>query len=331
MRRWVILAASLIVSGVFLWLALRDVPISEVVAGIQQADFGWVVLSFLGVIGSLAARAVRWRGLLDNRISLINAFHILNITMLLNLLPLRAGEVARTLLATRYNLPIITTATSIVVERLIDVVTVVLMLAVALSRLPSAPAVVAQAALLFGAAALVAFIVMLVFARYPQVAQRVLVALENRFPPIQRLNGRKRIEEVLDGLQPMTHTGRAAHALGWTVIGWTSSLFTFYALERSLNIHDVDLIIGALLGVPLVSFGVAIPVSVMAIGPYEGAVRVAGEAVSMSPVAATTLGFLFHGISVLGYAIFGVLGLAALGVSLGDMLQQQPSKAPTND
>jgi uncharacterized membrane protein YbhN (UPF0104 family) len=330
MRRWVILAASLVVSGVFLWLALRDVPISEVVAGIQQADFGWVVLSFLGVIGSLAARAVRWRGLLDNRISLINAFHILNITMLLNLLPLRAGEVARTLLATRYNLPIITTATSIVVERLIDVVTVVLMLAFALSRLPSAPAVVGQAALFFGAAALVAFIVMLVFARYPQIAHRVLVALEDRFPPLKRLNGRKRIEEVLDGLRPMTHAGHAAHALGWTVIGWTSSLFTFYALERSLDIQGVDLIIGSLLGVPLVSFGVAIPVSVMAIGPYEGAVRVAGEAVNMSPVAATTLGFLFHGITTLAYAIFGVLGLAALGVSLGDMLQQ-PSKAPTHD
>src|SRR5262245_1242799 len=98
MRRWVILVASLIVSGVFLVLALRDVPISEVVAGIQQADFGWVVLSFLGVVASLATRAERWRGLLDNRISLVNAFHILNITMLLNLLPLRAGEVARTLL-----------------------------------------------------------------------------------------------------------------------------------------------------------------------------------------------------------------------------------------
>jgi hypothetical protein len=127
----------------------------------------------------------------------------------------------------------------------------------------------------------------------------------------------------------MTPGGRAAHALGWTVIGWTTSLFTFYALERSLNIQDVDLIIGALLGVPLVSFGVAIPVSVMSIGPYEGAVRVAGEAVSMSAVAATTLGFLFHGISVLGYAVFGVLGLAALGVSLGDLAQ--PAKAPTPD
>jgi hypothetical protein len=249
--------------------------------------------------------------------------------MLLNLLPLRAGEVARTLLATRSNIPIVTTATSIVVERLIDVVTVVIILAVGLSRLPSVPAVVAQVAIFFGAAAVAAFLVLIAFARFPQIPHRILVVLEDRFPPIKRLNGRKRIEEVLDGLRPMTQAKRAAHAIGWTAIGWATSLATFYALERSLNIQGVDLVLGAMLGVPLVSFGVAIPLSVMAIGPYEGAVRLAGEAVSMSPVAATTLGFLFHGISVLGYAIFGVLGLASLGVTLSDMLSQKPPQQPS--
>ena len=115
MRRWVIVAASVLVSALFLWLALRDVPLTEVVAGIQQAELPWVLLSFIGVVCGLAARAVRWRGLLDSRISLVHAFHILNITMLLNQLPLRAGEVARTLLATRSGVPIVTAATSIVV------------------------------------------------------------------------------------------------------------------------------------------------------------------------------------------------------------------------
>ena len=133
------LAASLIVSGVFLWLALRDVPLTEVVNGIRQADFTWVLLSLLCVFGAQASRAVRWRGLLDNRIAFVQAFHILNVTMLLNQLPLRAGEVARSLLATRSNVPVVTAATSIVVERLLDVVTVVLFLAFALTRLPMRP------------------------------------------------------------------------------------------------------------------------------------------------------------------------------------------------
>jgi uncharacterized protein (TIRG00374 family) len=330
MRRWLILLASLLVSAVFLWLALRDVPLTEVIDGIRQADIGWVLVSVFGIIGALATRAVRWRGLINDRISLIQTFHILNIAMVLNQLPLRAGEVARSLLAARFGVPFVTAATSIVVERLIDVVTVVVLLTVALSRVPDAPPLVAQAATLFGAAAVVAFLVMVAFARYPQVADRLLVVLEQRIPPLKRLNGRKRMDEVLDGLRPLTHARRAVHALVWTVTSWFFSLITFYALERALGIEGVDLVIGALLGVTLASFSIAIPVSVASVGPFESAVRVAGDAVRMSALAATTLGFLFHGVTVLAYAVLGLIGLVALGVSLGDVLTQRsttPDKA----
>ena len=326
MRRWIILAVSLIVSAGFLWLALRDVPLNEVINGIRQADPLWIVFSFVGVFGALGGRAVLWRGLLDNRLSLTQAFHILNITMILNQLPLRAGEVVRTLLTTRFGIPVVTAATSIVVERLLDVVTVVVMLAIGLTRLPSAPPAMAQAAALFGAAAVVAFIVMIGFARYPQIADRLLVWLEGHLPALKRLHLQQRVDEVLDGLRPLTHARRAAHAILWEVISWSFSLATFYCLERALGIQNVDLGLMMLLGVSLASFSIAIPVSVAAIGPFEGAVRVAGNAVGMSAVAATTLGFLFHGITVLGYAFFGVIGLIALGVSLGDVFAQ-PAKA----
>jgi hypothetical protein len=260
---------------------------------------------------------------------LTHAFHILNIAMLINQLPLRAGEVARSLLATRSGVPIVTAATSIVIERLIDVVAVVVLLAVAASRLPSAPPGVAQAAALFGVAAVIGFIVLVVFARYPQLAHRLLAWFEARLPLIKRLNGSKRLDEVLDGLRPLTQAKHAVHVTIWTVFGWAFSLFTFYALERALDVSGVDLIIGSMLGVGLAAFSIAIPVSVAAIGPFEGAVRVAGDAVGMTAVISTTLGFLFHGIVVLVYAFFGVIGLVALGVSLGDVLKQPTNPAPS--
>jgi uncharacterized membrane protein YbhN (UPF0104 family) len=323
MRRWIFIVISVVVSAIFLVLALRDVPLGDVVAVIQQAEIGWVLLSFIGVAGTLITRAVRWRGLLDNRMPLIQAFHILNITMLLNLLPLRAGELARSLLATRSGVPFVTAATSIVVERLIDVVTVVLMIALAVSRLPSVSPLVTQGATFFGMMALVAFVGLVTFARFPQVAHRVLAWLEARIPLLVKLQAGKRVDEVLDGLRPLTQPKRALHALVWTVIAWSISLLTFYAVERSLRIEDVDLFTGALLGVSLVSLSLAVPVSVASVGPFEGAVRVAGDTVGMTALEGAALGFLFHGVSVLGYAIFGVIGLIALGVSLGDVLPQR--------
>ncbi len=92
MRRWIILAASVIVSGVFLWLALRGVPFAEVIDGIRQANLFWVIVSMICILGAQGSRAIRWRGLLDNRVPLVRSFHILNLTMLVNQLPLRAGK-----------------------------------------------------------------------------------------------------------------------------------------------------------------------------------------------------------------------------------------------
>jgi uncharacterized membrane protein YbhN (UPF0104 family) len=182
---------------------------------------------------------------------------------------------------------------------------------------------------LFGAAAVIAFIVLVAFARYPQVADRLLVGLENRLSALKRLNGRRRMDEALDGLRLLTNAPRAAHALGWTIIGWAFSLFTFYALQRALGIEQIDFLTATVLGVALVAFSIAIPVSFAALGPFEGAVRVAGDAVHLSAVTATTLGFLFHGITVFCYGFFGVIGLIALGVSLGEVLAHQRAQRPT--
>ena len=315
-----VLVASLAVSALFLWLALRDVPLADVLESIQQANPVWVLASFGTIVLALLTRAVRWRGLLGDRIPLGRAFYILGITFLANQLPLRAGEIARSLLATRSGVPVVTAATSIIVERLLDTVMVVVLLAVGLSRLPDAVPAATQLATLFGIAAVAAFVVLILFARYPAFVHRLLEALEARIGLLRRLALRRLVDNVLDGLQPLTDWRRAAHAIGWTVIAWLVSLTTFYTLELAFNVTTVDLLLMSMMSVALASFSIAIPVSVAAIGPFEGAVRLAGEALRLNPVLATSLGFVFHGVTILAYAVLGTLGLLALGVSLGDVM-----------
>lgn len=328
MRRWIILSASIVVSAVFLWLALRDVPLADVWAGIQRAQVGWVILSLIGVVGAQATRAVRWRGLLDNKISLSTSFHILNVMMMLNQVPLRLGELARVLLAARYGVPVVTSATSIVIERLIDIVAVIVLLAFSLSRLPNVDPLVVQTATAFGAAAVIGFLVLIGFARYPAVAHRLLTGIETRLPLLKRVNLARRLEEVIDGLKPLTHLGHAVHAIGWTVIAWGCSLATFYAVQRSLELTGFDLWLASALTVPLVAFSIAIPVTVASLGPFQGAVRIAGEALGVDPTNSATLGFLFHGVTVISYAAWGVIGFLTLGVSLRDVMSTKEKEKP---
>jgi uncharacterized membrane protein YuzA (DUF378 family) len=49
----------------------------------------------------------------------------------------------------------------------------------------------------------------------------------------------------------------------------------------------------------------------------------------MNRVLYTALGFLLHGITVLGYIIVGVAGMIRLGVSFGEMLRRSDTTTGT--
>ncbi len=326
MRRALFLIASITVSILFLWLALRDVPLNDIVTSIAQAEIGWVVMSLIFVTGGLWTRAIRWRGLLGDKIATVQAFHMLNIAMLLNQLPLRAGEVARSVLATRSGVPFVTAVTSILVERLLDVLLVVIWLALALTQLPDAQPEMSSAALLFGAAGVIAMIMLVVFARRPQWARALLAFFERILPVFRRLPLHTLLENVLEGIKPLAHWRSAVHAIGWTIVSWVFSLGTFYTLALALGLQT-EVFLLTVLSVTLASFAIAIPVSVASIGPFEGAVRLSGDALGISATLSLSLGFLFHGISVLGYAIWGTIGLVALGVSLSEIIKSSENKS----
>jgi len=326
MRRVIFLIASAAVSALFLWLTLRGIPLADVAQSIRQANLLWVIAALGFITAGLWTRAIRWRGLLDNKIETMQAFHMLNIAMLLNQLPFRAGEVARSLLATRSGVPLFTAATSILVERLLDTLLVVIWLSIALTQIPDAPAFATQAATLFGVAAVFAFIVLIVFAHYPAVAHRVLAFFENLLPFIKKLNLGRLLDHVLDGIKPLTQWQSALHAIIWTLISWTISLATFYCLALSIGVQD-NVLLMSVLSVTLASFSIAIPLSVAAIGPFEGAVQTAGSAIGMERLLSTSLGFLFHGVTILGYIIWGTIGLLALGVSLSDVMKSSDENA----
>jgi uncharacterized protein (TIRG00374 family) len=327
MRRVLIIVASFLVSALFLWLALRDVPLNDVAESLKKADLRWLIINFFLFIFTIGTRAIRWRGLLGYKISTVRAFHILNIMFLMNQLPLRVGEVARSLLATREGVPFVTAATSIVVERLLDTLMVVVLLAAALSRLPDAPELATRSAALFGIAAVLAFIVLIFFARYPKVAHNLLNTFERYLPFLKRLPLHNFLDHFIDGLQPLTNWRSAAHAIGWTIVAWMFSLANFYLLHRAMGIEGVDLLLSSAIALTLASFSIAIPVSIAAIGPFEAAVILAGQAVVLPAmwesmqVAYTALGFLIHGVTVLSYAAWGTIGMVVMGVSFGDMMK----------
>ena len=315
-RRLLLIIASIAVSGISVALILRDVPLDQIMGGIRAADPLQLLLSFVFATLSLVTRGIRWWGLLGKRLALRRACHIVNIMALGNQLPLRLGELARGLLARGEGVPIATSASSIVIERLVDTLFVVLMIAASVSALPDVPPQVTQGAALFGVGAAIACLVLLIMARRPEGAKGLIDKLMDAVPALRRLPLQRLFADLMEGLHALTDRRTFFFTLIWSVIAWAASLATFYCLHQALDIQ-VDSLRSVPLGVSLAALAIAIPVSVAALGPFEGAIIVTGQAVGMDALTAVTLGFLFHGISVAAYLVWGVLGMLALGISPG--------------
>lgn len=318
-----IILLSILVSGVLTFLIMRDVPLHEVGESLQSAHRGWILVSIIPLTLALWTRAVRWRGLLNNQISVRDSFYILGITMMLNQLPLRAGEVVRSYLVTREGVPFMTAATSIVFERLLDVLLVVLLIAGALTQVPDAPPELARGAILLGTLGVIGFILLLFLANYPQITHRVVQTLLRTIPLLGKTPLERWVEQMTTGLYPLTNRRMLGHAILWTILSWLSSLLILYTLILALDIPTKPLL-ATVLGISLTSLSIAIPVSVASLGLFEAAILLAGEIVGMETVSATALGFLFHGITVLSYVVVGIIGMFALGLSTGDVFQNKP-------
>jgi hypothetical protein len=152
--------------------------------------------------------------------------------------------------------------------------------------------------------------------------------VERLLPFLKRLNLSRLLDNVLDGLKPLMHWRSGLHTVAWTLISWTVSAATVYVLILSLNITGVDTVSLAILGLCMAALSIAVPVSVAGIGIFEGAVQLAGTAVGLSSTdaGALSLGFLFHGINIFGYALWGVIGLLVTGISLGDVMTAQKNE-----
>lgn len=329
-RRLLFLIASIVVSVLSLILVLQNVPIEEVIVSIQQADGGYLIIAFIFVSLSMFTRGVRWWGLLGFRIPVVQSIHIMSVTFLGNQLPFRMGEVARSLLAIRGGVPVITSATSIIVERLVDMLVVVLLIAVSVTQLTDTPAEVTQTATFFGILAVIGFVTLLILARIPDTTHRILDTILNWIPILKHLPLKTMLDHVLEGLQPLTQFRTLLFTLAWTAIAWSCSLAVSYILHLALGI-ETNYVVSVSLGIALASLSLALPVSVAALGPFEAAIVLTGQLVGMDPINAVSLGFLLHGMSVLGYAVWGVIGLLALGVSPDTAFKAKntPSKEDT--
>ena len=184
---------GLIISAGFLYLAFRESDWRSTWQVLQTIHFGWVFFSLIFLFIAFWLRAVRWRLLLlpAGKPSLHSVFGAIMIGfMSLNLLPFRLGEFIRAyVLGRRENMSKSGVFATVIIERVFDGFSVLLLLLASLYFLPIAmsPEISAwiRAFTILGAVIYTAAAVFVILAKVK--TEFLIRALELIFSPLPRL------------------------------------------------------------------------------------------------------------------------------------------------
>jgi hypothetical protein len=222
---------GVVISALFLWLALRGLQLGEVWRAVKGANYVWLIPGVGAYMLAVWARAWRWHYLLRplQAVPTSEMFPIVAIGYMgNNIYPARAGELLRAYVLRRQRqIPISASLATIVVERAFDGV---VMLAFVFVNLPELARVTAgttfaggiQTVALWGTAAFgAAVLVFLLMAIFPQPVLRVASWLLERLLPISlRSNAMGLIERFVDGLSSLRSPADVAMVLATSTVIW---------------------------------------------------------------------------------------------------------------
>lgn len=117
----------------FVWLAVRNITKEEkdnVITALEQADYTWIILSFVVTAASHYFRAVRWKILLSPlgyHPKTSNSFFSVMVGYLANLALPRVGEVTRCGMLNQYEkVPFTVSFGTVIAERALDLICLIL-------------------------------------------------------------------------------------------------------------------------------------------------------------------------------------------------------------
>jgi uncharacterized protein (TIRG00374 family) len=321
MKRWQPIAVGLVISGVFIYLALRRADLAAVGTALGTARYGYVALAGIALVGTIALRGIRWSILTEGRLTITDAFWLFNIGFMFNnVLPARLGELVRALLAGRRPHMRFTSAlSSIVVERLFDMVCVAGLLGLSLLALPL-PRWAITAGVAMGGGALAGMIVLALTARFPGPALGVGSRLLSLAPGVDAEKGEGLLLPFIEGLGGVANARTFGLGLGVSLAAWLASGATAWLLLLAFW-GDARMIEG-MLAVAAAGLGVTIPAAPSGVGPFEAAVIGVLGIVGRNLDVSRSYAFALHALNFAITSALGLLGLMREGVTFRQVAQE---------
>ncbi len=248
LKRWQFWA-GLLISAVFLYLALRGLKLADVWESMRGARYGWLLPGIAVYFVAVWARSWRWHYMLRplKKISTAVMFPIVTIGYMgNNIYPARAGEVLRAvILKQREGVPVSASLATVIVERIFDGV---VMLGFVFVNLPELARLTHDSGLignidirtlaLVGSLAFFGALgIFLLAAMFPRQTERLI----DRLLPVLPGRFREKVRAValrfLSGLQALRSPAEALMIFLTTVIIWLLETAKYWFVMHAFNFN----------------------------------------------------------------------------------------------
>ncbi len=312
LRRWLYLFVGLVIGGVFLFVTARNVDLKEAVAAIYAVNPMWLLPLTLFFIFNTVLRSVRWRLMFpdDSRPSFrhtLDAYLIGKVAN--NVMPGKLGELLRASVIGKF-LPAIGVSGSlatIVLEKVIDALAILLLLGLALLLAPLPPWIVSAGLMMIITFPLLLIVLLLV--------QRVDGRIFHPSPADASANILTKLKKFLRttimkfsaGLYILRNTRRFAIFAFFTLLIWGWEVISMFLCLQAFSINVP--FSAAIVIIVLLVFGSMLPSAPGLVGTYQLFIVSALQLYAISDTRAFALAVFLN----LYYIVMNtVLGLAAV-------------------
>jgi len=324
-RLWI----GILVSLLCLYLAARGVDFRGLLEALGQVQYVWLLLAFGLLVFAMLARAYRWRLLFYplSELRIARLFNLLNIGYLVNSVsPFRLGDVLRAYLcAELQRLSVVRVLSTVVVERIVDTLTIVFLLLLLIPFI-SLPAALVRPAFGVGLVAIGAVLVLLFIAWRREQSLALFDRFTTRFGFLSQGSFRHGVVSAVEGLTVLRSWQSTLGAGIGSLAAWLSTALQFYVVMQAMGLRLP--FSAALLVLCLTSLGMVVPSSPGYLGVFEYLTVVSLAVFGVSREIALGYALVLHALGYLAPVVLGGIAIWVEGYSyarLRDVLVQAGS------
>ncbi len=313
--------AGISIGAVFLYFSFRNVNISEMGTALMKVNYWYILLAILILMFSHYLRALRWQLFLAPIKTIHSAclFSALVIGYAANtFVPAHMGEILRAfVLGKRHNIYASTTLASIVLERIVDVLSLILVMVLVIFIHPF-PDWVVQSGLIMFISSICLFIALIGLKLSENKTLRLIHIL---FKPLPEKIGyiiHSLIVHFLSGVMPLKSFWHYFYVASLSVAIWFCYALVNYICLQAFHFEEIYNLAWYVGMVVLVftTISIVVPTSPGYVGTYHYLCQISLVMFGVSPTEALSYASISHAINVLPVTLVGLILANYEGVAI---------------